>query len=373
MKPSAEVPGPQLRSPRLMSLDALRGFDMFWIVGGTWLASGLAQGTKSAWLNNLLPQFEHVPWEGFHFLDLIMPLFLFIVGTAMPFSFGARLQHGESRSRIYRHVLRRALILFVLGAIVQGHLLTYDLSKMHLYSNTLQAIAAGYLIATVLMLHLSMRLQCVATAGLLLVFWALMTLVPVPGHGAGMLTPDGNLAMYIDKSLLGHYQDGTTYTWILSSITFGATTMLGVFAGQLLRARASDAGKIVTLVTVGVACLVAGLIWGHWFPIIKHIWTSSFVLYSGGMCYLLLAGFYLLIDVWGLRKWAFFFVVIGTNAIAVYTATELYDFRQIGDIFVKGMARWLGDWNPLVRGTAGFAIIWLILLWMYRKKSFIKI
>jgi predicted acyltransferase len=360
-------------SPRLMSLDALRGFDMFWIIGGSGIFSGLALGTGNETLNNLLPQLHHVPWEGFRFIDLIMPLFLFVVGAAMPFSISKRLARGDSKVKLYIHIINRVIILFVLGMVAQGRLLAYDLSKLHIFCNTLQAIAAGYLIASLLMLNLNIKGQLVATVGLLLLFWGLMTWVPVPGHGAGVLTAEGNLAIWLDHEILGRFQDGTSYTWILSSITFGCTTMLGVFAGELLRSEKKPVVKVLLLLGAGIACLLVGWLWGRWFPIIKHLWTSSFVLYSGGICYLLLAVFYLIIDVWNFRRWAFGFAVIGINAIAVYMATSLFDFRRIGDIFVAGLSKWTGSWQDFIRAAAGFAIVWLILWWMYRKESFIKI
>jgi len=141
----------------------------------------------------------------------------------------------------------------------------------------------------------------------------------------------------------------------------------------LLRANRSGAIKVAQLTAAGLGCLALGLLWHNWFPIIKHIWTSSFVLFSAGLCYLLLALFYLLIDVWGFKKWAFGFVVIGMNAIAVYMVTRLFDFRHVGNIFVGNLDKWLGPWNDFVRVVAAFTVIWLILYWMYRKKSFIKI
>ena len=266
-----------------------------------------------------------------------------------------------------------ASLLFALGMVAQGNLLACDLSKLHIYCNTLQAIAAGYLIASILMLNMRFVWQMITTAGLLLLFWALMAWVPVPGYGAGVLTQDANLAIYLDKLILGRFQDGTNYSWILSSITFGCTVMLGVMAGQLLRSERSQADKVVWLLGAGVGTLVLGLLWGKSFPIIKHLWTSSFVLFSAGWCYLLLALFYLVIDVWGLRKWAFGFMVIGMNAIVVYMATSLFYFGNIGNIFVGGMAKWLQQWNDFVQAAAAFAVVWLILYYMYRKKSFVKI
>jgi len=358
---------------RVVSVDALRGFDMFWIIGGGTIFRELIEAADSEFLNKVGVQLSHVEWEGFRCWDLIMPLFLFIVGVVMPFSFDKRRARGDSNRQLYFHIVKRTVILFFLGMVAQGNLLEYDLSKLHIFCNTLQAIAAGYLIASILMLNLDLRWQIVTTVGLLLLFWALMVLIPVPGHGAGVLTPDGNLAIYLDKLILGPFQDGTTYTWILSSMTFACTLMLGVMAGHLLRSETSPTAKAVWLVVAGVGCSALGLLWHNWFPIIKHLWTSSFVLFVGGLSYLLLSLFYLIIDVWGLRKWAFGFVVIGMNAIAVYMARSVFNFRHIGNIFVGGLARWLGQWNDFVQLLAAFAVIWLILYWMYRKKSFVKI
>ena len=358
---------------RLESLDALRGFDMFWIIGGEWLFGSwhqIAPGPVTEWIRI---QLSHVQWEGFQFWDLIMPLFLFIVGVAMPFSLSKRLEKGDSKKRLYSHICLRFVILFILGMVAQGHLLDYDLSKLHIYCNTLQAIAAGYLIAALILLIKDVKGQIGVTACLLFGYWALLTWIPVPGFGRGMLTPNGNLAIYVDKLIFGKFQDGTTYTWILSSLTFACTVMLGIWAGKILRLKSKEYGKVLYLLGFGFLCLGLGLLWSLFFPIIKHLWTSSFVLFSGGICVLLLALFYLIIDVWGKHQWAFIFKVIGMNAIAVYMATRLFDFRLIGDVFVGGLIERLGVWSGLVQGLAGFAVIWLILYWMYTNKKFIKI
>ena len=360
-------------SRRVVSLDALRGFDMFWIIGGSWIFAALYdldQNPLTLWIRT---QLTHVEWEGFRFWDIIMPLFLFIVGAAMPFSFGKRRERGDRPRKILGHALKRFVILFFLGMVAQGHLLKYDLSQLHIYCNTLQAIAAGYLAASLALLYLPRAGQGALAGFLMLLYWGLMVWVPIPQHGAGQLTPEGNLAIHIDRLLLGSFQDGTHYTWILSSLTFAATVLLGVLAGHLLRSGLTPYRKVLWLAVSGSGCLLLGWGWGWIFPIIKHLWTSSFVLYSGGMCLLLLAAFYLVIDVWGMRRWAFGFTVIGVNAIAVYTATRLFDFRIVSDIFVEGSERFWGGGYALIRGTAGFALIWLILYFMYRKRIFIKI
>jgi predicted acyltransferase len=360
-------------SGRLMSLDALRGFDMFWIVGGWWIFHKMYEISHNPFTSLMNRQLDHANWEGFNFEDLIMPLFLFIVGTAMPFSFSKHLASGQTKTRMYLHIVKRVIVLWILGMTIQGRLFTYDWLKFKFYSNTLQAIAAGYLFASIIMLQFKIRWQLIITGGLLLLYWALMAWVPVPGYGAGVLTEDGNLANYIDHLVLGRFHDGTHYTWVLSSMTFTVTVMLGVMAAHWLRSKRTERAKTLGLFGAGIALLLAGMIWGIWSPIIKHIWTSSFVLFSGGLCYLLLAAFYLVIDVWGFRKWAFGLVVIGSNAIAVYVSYHLFNFRPAAHIFLRGLEGRLGRYYGLVEELVTLAIIWLILFWMYRKKSFIKV
>jgi predicted acyltransferase len=370
-----EIPVARL-DERLVSLDALRGFDMFWIVGGGTILSALATGLNNQWVNQVVvPHMRHEPWEGFLAWDLIMPLFLFIVGVAMPFSITKRLGHGQPKGRLFLHVIVRVLILWILGMAVQGRLLEYRLSQLRFYSNTLQAIAAGYLIASIVLLTLRTRWQILVMVLLLLAYWGLLALVPVPGPGAGQLTEDGNLAIYLDKLILGPYQDGTTYTWILSSMTFAATVLMGALAGQLLRSDLSKARKVLFLLGSGVACVYLGSWWGKLFPIIKHIWTSSMVLYAGGWSLGLLAVFYLVLDVMRLRFLAFPFVVIGMNAIFAYVAGSLFRpvFRGVAEVFLGGLESRLGVWYDTAIATGTFLVLWLILLCMYRRKTFIKI
>ena len=359
---------------RLMSLDALRGFDMFWIIGGHTIIHSLGKSSGSEFMQQyILSQANHVVWKGFHFWDLIMPLFMFIVGTAMPFSFGKRLACDDSKSRLYMHIIRRFVILFILGMVAAGRLLEYDLSRLLPYNNTLQSIAVGYLICSIVILNLRLTGQVIVLVVILLSYWAVIALIPIPGHQAGAMMVEVNLPRYIETTLLGHFRGTGNHTWILPSITFGATVLMGAIAGQLLRSERSHKAKVLLLLLAGTGCMLVGYVWGFWFPIIKPIWTSSFVLYSGGICLIFLALFYLVIDVWGFRLWAYGFVVIGMNAISVYMATHLFNFNIIGDIFLKGASRWLGDWHGFTRAVAGVLVIWLILWWMYRKKSFIKI
>lgn len=393
---------------RLASIDALRGFDMFWIVGGREVVIALvALGTAvlpAAWIESMATffpgadwfryQFQHVPWEGFSAWDLIMPLFLFIVGAAMPFSFAKRIEEGQSMSAIYAKVFRRVAILWILGMVAQGHLLDYEIAKLHFFSNTLQAIAVGYLVAAVALLHLPIVLQAVLTASLLIGFYLLMLLAPFPGHAAGALEENANLARYVDETVLRGFRDGTTYTWILSSMGFAGTVLLGVFSGHILRSPWSAWTRFAALALSGGLLLALGWFWaggfdrmfgieilGSWrFPIIKHLFTSSMVLWAAGWSFLLLALFYLLIDMLGVRRWATFFIVIGANAIFAYMAVRLIPFGEIASKLVGGLTRQLAGlpspW-PVVGGAiltmTTFAVLWLVLWYMYRKGTFLRV
>lgn len=355
-----------------MCIDALRGFDMLWIIGGAEVLVSLCKASGIGFLSNMEVNFDHT-WGQFHFYDIIMPLFLFIVGAVMPISFRNRLNKGADRKSLYRHIFRRVVLLYLLGLIASGHILTFDSTKIHLWTDTLHAIAIGYLVSSILILKVSRLWQMIITGSLLILYWLCMALIPVPGAGAGIYRPELNLALYIDNAVLGHWQEGGGWTYILTNMTFICSVMLGVFAGQVLMSDMKPMKKAGTLALMGVCGIIAGKVWGIWFPIIHHLWTSSLVLFAGGLSFLLLALFYLVIDVWGYRKWSFFFVVIGMNAIAVYVATHLFDFTKIGNVFVGGLLKWMGAWAPFVEASAALAVIWLILYWMYKKKTFIKI
>lgn len=364
---------------RVVSIDALRGFDMFWIVGGRYVVLGIVALFVSPLPEWFKYQMDHPDWIGFSAWDMIMPLFLFIVGAAMPFSFARRAEQGQSTAQIHRKILFRTVTLFVFGMAAQGHLLDFDLSTLHVFCNTLQAIAVGYLVSALLLVHTRLGWQIGITAALLLAFWALLSLVPPPGQAAVNLEqPEQNIAAYVDKAILGQFDDGTTYTWILSSLGFAGTVMLGVFAGKLLRTGLCHWSKVGLLVLIGLACLGAGWLWSRHLPIIKHIWTSSMVLWAAGWSYLLLALFYLLIDAIGLRFWAFPFVVLGMNAIFVYMVNSVLGFRRFSDPIVGGLARNVGEWfgepyKEALLAVAAFAVAWLILLYMYRKKTFLRV
>jgi predicted acyltransferase len=257
----------------------------------------------------------------------------------------------------------------------QGNLLDFDLSRLSLYCNTLQAIGAGYLIAGLIMLNVGVVMQIATTALLLLVYWALLMWVPVADLGTGVLQPDANVALAVDQYLLGSFRAQNSYTWILSSMGFGATVLLGVLSGHVLRSRLTPWLRVAALTAIGVGCLAGGWIWDHWLglPIIKHIWTSSMVLWAGGWSFLLLALFYLVIDVLNFRRLAFPFIVIGMNAITIYMAHHFISFNDIADGLVGGLASHLGDAGPALIAFTTMSLVWLLLYHMYRHKIFLRI
>jgi predicted acyltransferase len=360
-----------VESGRLMSLDALRGFDMFWIIGGSAILTALAKAVGGP-LNAILPQFEHVRWEGLHFYDLIWPLFMFIVGVSIPLSIEKRKVDGFSKRSLYLHAIRRSVILFFLGMILQGGLLEWDLSKLHPCYSVLHGIAAGYLIAVIVTIELKPKFQGTVIAIFLLVYWAVVMLIPVPGKGAGILTPDGNIATWFDQLVLGRFHYGEN-TWFLSYPAFASSVLLGVMAGHIVKLPVTEVKKVIYLAGAGFGSVMLGLLWSTWFPVIKLLWTSSFVLIGGGFGFLMLSLFYWIIEVKQLRRWAFFFRVIGMNSIIVYFFAMLINFRLIGNIFIGNLLPRIVPWDDFVSETFTLAIIWLLLYWMYRTRTFVRL
>ena len=358
---------------RVLSIDALRGFDMFWIIGGGAIFESLADVWKHPVTETIRQQLEHVPWEGFRFEDLIFPLFLFIVGLVMPFSLSRRVERGESLVRIHLHVFRRAAVLILLGLIFND-LLRFHWSEMR-WPGVLQRIGLCYFCAALVVIHTRWRTQAIIVAAVLLLYWAVTMLVPVPGYGAGDLTPQGCLSSWIDQHLIPgklYYQYGDN-EGLLSTFPAICTALLGALAGHWLRSNRSGSRKAVGLAAAGVVGLIAGLAWAQVFPIIKILWTSSYVLFAAGWSLLLLALFYWIIDVQGYRRWTFFFVVIGMNAITIYFLQRVIDFDGLAEFFLSGIARHAGVFAALILALGAFLVRWLLLWFLYRHKAFFKV
>lgn len=368
---------------RLMSLDALRGFDMFWIIGGEVVLRNLAKASDNGFLNLLAEQTNHVRWEGFHFYDLIMPLFLFMVGMSIPFSTSKRIAMGDSNRKIYLHALKRFVILFLLGMVCQCNLLALKLDGLFIIHDTLQAIAIGYLFSIFIYTKLNLRNQLVLTGGLVFLYWLILTFVPAPGQVAGVLEPQSNIAKYVEQMVFGRFDDAPSpYTWVLGSLGFVATVMSGVFASSIIRGNYKLAflksdnrqvHKAGFLACVGAILLVVSLVLNHWFVVIKALWNPTFILLTSGISFLLMAVFYFIIDVKGYQRWAFWLRVIGMNSIAVYMGVYLINFHQIAHKLVFGLEQYVGDWYPVARSLFALGIIYGALYWMYKKGTFVKV
>ncbi len=372
------------KTERLGSLDVLRGFDLFCLTFFQPVFRSFAGTLDWPVTNWISSKFEHVPWEGFVFWDIIMPLFMFMAGVSMPFAFEKHLQ-VQTKLQLYKRILKRVVLLWIFGMMCQGNLLALNPDRIFLFSNTLQSIAIGYLISAVLLLHFRRRGQLIITAGLLLVYWALMTFVRVNGYGGGDFTPDHNLAEYVDRIVLGRFRDGSAvtsmgidfgdyrYTWLLSSLNFGVTVMTGVFAGQILKGNKPKLIKIGWLVAGGTAMIAAGLLWRLQMPIIKHIWTSSMTLYSSGFCFLLMALFYYMVDYKNYGKYLNWLKIYGMNSILAYMLCELIDFSSVTTSLLHGTEQFLGNYYVTLIRLGNVSIIFLILLVLYRKGKFLKV
>jgi predicted acyltransferase len=369
---AAAAPG----AGRLQSLDALRGFDMFWIIGGDEVLKAWAQWADWPVRGLIDDQLEHVPWEGFHFYDLIFPLFLFLVGVVIPFSIDKLRASGAPRAALYWRIARRTALLFALGLLCNG-ILQFEFDDLRV-AGVLQRIALCYGCAALVVLHTSVRGQAAVTVALLLGYWALLALVPAPGTSPGDYSMEGNLPGYIDRhylpgKIMPEYYGYGDNEGILSTIPAVATALLGALAGHWLRTGRPPAVKLVGLVLAGLAGLLLGTAWGTWFPVIKNLWTSSYVLIAGGWSLLLLALFYGVIDVLGFRRWAFFFTVIGANAITIYVVPRFLDFPKVADFFLGGVVRHSGSFAPVALVLGPLAVQWLFLLYLYRKRIFLRV
>ena len=379
-EPAGGPAAPVSETHRVVSVDALRGFDMFWIIGGDALCQALKK--MSAGGNSIVSsvgnfagdQLDHVDWEGFRFYDLIFPLFVFLVGVSLVFSLTKTIEQSGRRVAVIR-ILRRSALLYLLGIFYYGGFAT-PFERIRLLG-VLQRLALCYLFASLLFCYLKPKALAGVCAGILIGYWALMSFVPVPEHGAGNFAEGMNLANYVDKQFLplrkwdgDHDPEG-----LLSTLPAIAGCLLGVFAGMLLKNPAvPDWKKSGYLIGAGIACLAVGWLWHFNFPVIKKLWTSSFVLVASGYSCLLLAAFYHIIDVWKWQKWAMPFVWIGVNPITIYLAHNLIDFEKIAQRFVGGQLNgYFGNYGQLIIALATIALTFWFLHFLYRRKIFLRV
>lgn len=372
-------------SGRLLSLDALRGFDMMWIISGEIIVHALAKATHAPfciWMSN---QLHHTVWNGFTFYDMIFPLFILIAGISMPFSYGKKLKDktGEdykvAKRNLYKSLIKRTLILILCGMVVNGALQLKGYQDTR-FASVLGRIAISCFFAALIFLNCKLRNQIIWFLGLLLGYWAIMMLIPVPGYGAGVLTPEGNLASYLDRMFLPGKLHRVVYDpeGLLSNIPAIGTAMLGVFTGQFLRMNNEKWTKLCKSLYIGLAGVIllgCGALWNLVFPINKNLWTSSFVLFAGGWSLILLFIFYFIIDVMNYKKWSMPFVWIGMNSILIYMAAHgIINFSSTASFLFNGLIQFTpAAWQPVWLGTGILLIQLALLYFLYLKKWFLKV
>jgi heparan-alpha-glucosaminide N-acetyltransferase len=386
---------------RLASLDAYRGLVMFLMMAEVLSLSHVSRALpESGWWRFLAFHQSHVEWIGCSLHDMIQPSFSFLVGAALPFSIANRLARGQARTTMTLHAIWRALILVLLGVFLRsiGRPQTY-----WTFEDTLSQIGMGY-VFLFLLGFAKVRTQWIAFGLILFGYWLAFALYPVPGADfdyskvgvakdwphlmngfAAHWNKNSNLAWAFDCWFLNLFPRESRFLFngggyaTLSFIPTLGTMLLGLFAGEVIRSERKPWDKIKWFVVAGCTGLLlgAGLSYLHVCPSVKRIWTPSWVLFSGGWCFLFLAAFYLLLDVWNRKGWAFPLVVIGMNSIAAYCIAHLFEHfvrtALVTHLGVGAMNRLGGAYSSLVEGTLTLLVFWLILFWMYRRRIFLRI
>jgi predicted acyltransferase len=361
---------------RLYSLDALRGFDMFWIMGAEEIVHSLSKITGSPFMEVLSNQLTHPDWHGFHFYDLIFPLFLFMAGVATPYSLGKEIEKGKSKNQLLVRVIKRGLILALLGVIYNNGLELRPISEIR-FGSVLARIGLAYMFANIIYLYTKQRGQIIWFCSLLIGYWFLLLFNSAPGYPAGDLTMEGNFASYLDRLIMPgklylgiHDPEGLT-----STIPAIGTALLGIYAGNLLKnSPLTMQRKALQLLVMGIVSLILAQVWNLAFPINKNLWSSSFVLHVGGWSLILLALFYYIIDVQGYKKWAFFFSIIGMNSILIYMSGQFINWSYTTKAIFPWLFQWVGDpINTVMFAICYVLVEWAFLYFLYKKNVFLRV
>lgn len=364
---------------RLRSLDAFRGLT---------IAGMLLVNDPGSW-SFVYPPLDHAPWNGWTPTDLIFPFFLFIVGMSLTLSFAGRLEAGATRAMLARKVLTRGAIIFALGLLLAGFPY-YHLATIRIMG-VLPRIAVVYVATGLLFLTTGERTQRWVIAGLLLGYWAVMTLVPVPGSGAGILEPQGNLAQFVDRIVLGAHRWKPDWDpeGIMSTFPAIATCLLGVQWGRRLQDARIPLERTVEMFVWGNVLMLAGLVWGIWFPINKNLWSSSYVLFTAGFALIVFALCYWAIEIRGFIRWAAPWICLGTNAILMFVLSGLVGrclmviHLHEADGSSVSLGTWVyehlfASWAGPMQGSLAYALVYVALFTglaglLYHKRWFLKI
>ena len=365
---------------RLLSLDFFRGFAV---------AAMILVNNPGSWAH-VYPPLLHANWHGWTPTDLIFPFFLFIVGVSISLAFSGMQERGVPKPDLYKKIIRRSIIIFALGLFLSGFPF-FDLHSLRI-PGVLQRIALCYLAASIIFLNCSFKTMFSWTFGLLLFYWAAMEWIPVPGIGIGSYAKGENFSAWLDSILLPGHMWSQSITWdpegVFSTLPAISTTLFGVLTGRLLLGQKSAMEKTTLLLICGTFAIITGMIWSHWLPINKSLWTSSYAVFMSGISMVLLATAYYLIDIKGWQKGIKPFRVYGMNAITVFVLTGivgrlLYEIKwQSGDgmitlkEWIMGVLflPWLSPVNASLLYAVCFVFIsYLAMYWLYRKNIFLKV
>lgn len=361
---------------RLVSLDVLRGFDMFWIIGADEIVHGMAKMTKTSFWENFSAQLRHPQWNGFTMYDLIFPLFIFLAGVSTPFSIGKALEEGTSKEKLLYRVFQRGFILILLGIVYNNGLTLKPLEEIR-FSSVLGRIGITYVFANIIYLYVKPRWFLFWFSGLLLSYYFLLKFFSAPGFESGDLTMEGNFASYIDRLLLPGKLSLKIHDTVgfFNNIPAISNALAGIMVGIFIkRNEFSGIKKTLYLAGLGLLSLLLAQLWNIDFPINKNLWSSSFVLQTVGLSLLLFSLFYYIIDVLGYQKWSVFFRVIGVNAILIYMSVKFIDWDFTARKFFEWAYQWVGDtWSILIIPISILTIKWVFMRILYHYKIFLRI
>lgn len=362
---------------RLASLDALRGFDMFFIIGGATIIKAFAElFPNSSVADFAIQQMTHVDWHGFAFYDMIFPLFLFIAGVSFPFSLEKSRATGRTEKQIILTILKRAFKLILLGLII-NKALSFNFPIR--FASVLGRIGVAWMVGALIYVIGGRKWSVIMAAALLVVYYFLCAFVPNPlmETGQSIFSAEGSIVCWFDVKFLPGLVLNGNYDpeGILSTIPAISTALLGILMGVLLKEeRLNQMKKVYYMLGIAVALVVIGLLWSMIFPINKKLWTSSYVCFAGGLSVFLLAIFYFIMDVKQWRKWAFPFTVIGLNSITIYVAQRVFNFHHATNFLGGGVVNLFPvEYRTTVYSILYFAVVWSFLYFLYRKKVFIKV